>query len=269
MFSNLSRFINTLILTLSLILFLGFSSEVKALADSENDFIKNIRTQNIDKIIENIESGVNINITIQDEHNITPLHIASQIGNINMVRILLSKGADPTITDSRGYNPFHLAAYHGHMKISSLLVNSMNMCKNKNRDIEKISYMTPLHKAVSVGNYNIVNLLIKKGADISAKNGRGETVLHIASKKGDKDILSALLKNNPNLEAEENNGRTPLHFAIKGGDVEIVDLLIRSGSNIESSDKYGDTPLHIAVTNGNLDIVDLLLNNGANPNSQN
>jgi len=79
----------------------------------------------------------------------------------------------------------------------------------------------------------MVNLLIKKGSKLNAKNKEGNTPLHeaIALKNTDSyKIIECLVKNGADLSAENNQGETPLTLALQAGKTEITELLRKHGA---------------------------------------
>lgn len=233
--------------------------------DQQSEFLNYIRNGNITQINDLLGQGVDVNVVIEEDNNITALHLAAQTGNIEVVRLLLARGADSSRVDGRGHKPFHTAAYYGHMEISSLLAKHLSILEKQRNN----PYMSPLHKAVEAKHYEIVKLLVIKGANVEARNHKGETVIHTAARIGSHDIVTLLLEKRAKLNVTNDYGETPLHAAVESGNSDIVMALLQSGSDIEANDKHGETPLHLAVSDGNTEIVSLLLDKGANPNSSN
>jgi ankyrin repeat protein len=122
----------------------------------------------------------------------------------------------------------------------------------------------PFHYACKKGNINLINLAINQGIDVNIKNDIERTLLHVACIKGYIDIVSTLLKEGANMEAKDIEGWTPLYDACENGHHEIVKLLIERGAKIELENNEGVRPLHLACKGGNLDIVNLLIERGAN-----
>ena len=121
---------------------------------------------------------------------------------------------------------------------------------------------TPLTGAAQWGHKNVVELLIAKGADVNAKNSKGDTPLHAAYKI---DIIKLFIARGANVNARNNEGNTPLHLALRGTDgSDIANLLITNGADINAKSNEGITPLHIAAFRGQRDIVELLIEKGAN-----
>lgn len=125
--------------------------------------------------------------------------------------------------------------------------------------------ITPMHVAASIGNYHIVRLLLKHGANPNSTDNCGLTPLHIAIRCGHLHVARFLLNNGGNPQKAGLGGWTPLHSAANKGDVCSVALLLKHDVNPNSRDKNGVTPLQIAARCGFSDVCELLLKNGADP----
>ena len=79
----------------------------------------------------------------------------------------------------------------------------------------------PLHKAVRRGDIIEVKNLIKKGADVHAKDRFEDTPLHIASKrKSNVEMAKLLIEKGANVYAKDNKGVTSLDYARKTGNLD-------------------------------------------------
>ncbi|XP_019858662.1 PREDICTED: transient receptor potential cation channel subfamily A member 1 homolog [Amphimedon queenslandica] len=151
---------------------------------------------------------------------------------------------------------------------------------------------TPLAMACIRGHTKIVELLLKKGANVNVTDENENTPLGIACKKGHTEIVELLLKHgidNTNSTMNDKNcipgtasaegqqpqrvninhtnleNRTALHIACDEGCKEIVELLLKhNGVDINITDKDSNTPLISACIKGHTEIVKLLLKHGAN-----
>ncbi len=125
-----------------------------------------------------------------------------------------------------------------------------------------------LHMAVAYGQNEIVQLLLKYGAEVDAISV-GHTAIITATANEQPEIVKLLLgaKADPNLIVKPKN-ILPLHMAASFGNNEIVELLIRHGADVNAIVE-GKTALSWAVSEGHADVVKQLLEAKANPNARN
>ncbi|XP_011641103.1 ankyrin repeat domain-containing protein 27-like [Pogonomyrmex barbatus] len=110
----------------------------------------------------------------------TALHLASATGRTKMVQLLLDAGANVNVmTKSEGRTPLHLACLNDHVDAARLLLN----CATCNIDAKDHDGDTPLHLATMAGNVKPVNLLIRHGAFINARNLQNKTPLQQVEEK--------------------------------------------------------------------------------------
>ena len=92
-------------------------------------------------------------------------------------------------------------------------------------------------------------MLIKKGADVNAKNQQGWTRLGFAVTNGDKETTELLIEKGADMNAKDDVGMTPLHVAARKGHKEIAKLLIAEGADVNTKDENSLTPLDLAIQN--------------------
>ena len=191
-------------------------------------------------------------------YNVTPLHIAVESKKVEIVELLLNHGACVNARDCNSSTPLLLAAKDGSEEIVKLLlkhgadVNSPYTCTS-------IEGYTPLCLAVRGGCEKVVKLLLECGANVHAQDKGGKIVLHFAVEKGDEKLVKLLLKCGANIHAQDKGGKTVLHFAVEKGDEKFVKLLLESGANVDAEDKDGETALHSAVEKGDSLIIEHIL----------
>ena len=113
-----------------------------------------------------------------------------------------------------------------------------------------------------IGNKEIAEKLINKGADIKYKDSTGLNCLMAASFLGRVELIERLTDNST-LNASDNKGQTPLMFACNAGKYECAKLLLELQAEVNIRDKEGSTPIMFAAQNGYDPIVKLLLEKGA------
>jgi len=220
-----------------------------------------------------------------------PLHRAAADGDIEQVKLLLSKGADVNEKDPGGKTALHCASEKGHAEVAKLLIS-------QGAYVNAIGWeMTPLHFAAMSGDKQTVELLLSKGADINAKDRYGSTPLfeamkssaagrkevvdllvakgakvpafHLAAYIGDIEKVKKCLQDGMDINSQEHFCSTALHTAANSGKKDIVEFLISKGAQVDAKDALGVTPLYYAVMHNYEGIADLLLTKGADVNAKN
>ncbi|WP_339614809.1 ankyrin repeat domain-containing protein [uncultured Gilvimarinus sp.] len=131
-----------------------------------------------------------------------------------------------------------------------------------------------LYRASELGEYNTVTEIVSSNLSVTSCAGKwGYTPLHgVVSGhgvlvKGDLDIINYLIKNGANVEAKADGGITPLHITPYP---EVVDLLVKRGANLDATDDDGSTAIMFSVEDNNGSAALLkLLELGANVNHRN
>lgn len=158
------------------------------------------------------------------------IHTAAQDGDLAMVAALLRKNKKRiNARDEAGWTPLHNAIFFGHQDIVRMLIS-------KGADVATIDVngMTPLHEAVMFGQKDIAMLLISRGADIRAQNYVGWTPLYFAVNWGRKDLAKLLISRSADVNIKDIYDRTMLHMAARKGQYEIAELLISYGAKVNA-----------------------------------
>jgi ankyrin repeat protein len=214
--------------------------------------------QPVDVINKLMQQGVNINAA-RYRNGETPLHIAAETGQLEVVNTLLAKNAYIRAlrfeVNAAGYEvgitPLYLAAKNGHLEVvKAFLANPVSIhsaCTDGK---------TPLHVAAEKGHLEVVNTLLAKNADINAAQDRDTiTPLYLAAKNGHLDVVKVLLEQGANVNAIRMFSETPLYIAAKNGRLEVVKVLLEQRANINAANMFGKTPLAIAKNNNHPEIV--------------
>ncbi|MDD9827561.1 MAG: ankyrin repeat domain-containing protein [Deltaproteobacteria bacterium] len=113
-----------------------------------------------------------------------------------------------------------------------------------------------------------VRELLKKGADVRARNTGDEAPLHWAAVYADAKAVKVLLKAGADPKAKDSIDRTPLHKAAYRGHAEVVKVLIEAGADLKAKAVGDGTPLHAAARNGHAEVVKVLIEAGADPKAK-
>ncbi|PWY81480.1 ankyrin repeat domain-containing protein [Aspergillus vadensis CBS 113365] len=110
----------------------------------------------------------------------------------------------------------------------------------------------------------IIDLLLKKGADVSTKSVSGQNALHFATSKANLSTVRTLIANKCSARVKDRRGQLPLHRAAAIGSSPIIKILLEDGkSPVNATDVDGLTALHHAVSEGHGDAAITLLKAGA------
>ena len=115
---------------------------------------------------------------------------------------------------------------------------------------------TPLHYAVMFCRTDMIEPLLKAGANPNIQDGMGLTPLMMYDKPSI-DIYQRLIEAGADLNLKSLGGNTILHFMAGGGHIEIVMLLMDNGA-LSSINNHDKTPVSIAVERGHHNVVDLI-----------
>ena len=194
----------------------------------------------------------------------TPLFIAVENSNVELVDTLIRAGASPVEPCIRGWTALHEACVQGNV---SILVKLL-MC-GCNLDTADCYGCTPLFTAAMQGKEECAELLCQRGANTNEKTlGNPATPLHEAASRGNFRLCEILLeyKADPNLLNARNNA--PIHLAAFGDHVECVALLSERTSKRKIQNFAGKSPLISCLEedNCNYDSMEVLLKAGWDPN---
>lgn len=167
---------------------------------------------------------------------------------------LLDQGASSSVENGSGSPALVLAAYWGHFEIMQLLIERGADLESRNR----YSGDTALITATRAGYHDIACLLLDKKADLDAINRHGDTALIAAVARGHVATAKALIDAGCDLNKKNRNGSTALMLAAEHGHLDLVRMLLTAGADQNKRDKQGITALMWAVKNGIYDLVDIL-----------
>jgi ankyrin repeat protein len=142
---------------------------------------------------------------IDGEH--TPLSFAVETGNVNMIKLLLHRGA--SINFCGKHHLLFLAISNNRLDILKILIESGS-------SVEQVDHLfhSPLRIAIDYMRPEIVEYLLKNGADVNSRCGDGNTPLHQASKLGSPWAIEILLQYHANLLIRNNDRRLPYQVSV-------------------------------------------------------
>ncbi len=218
---------------------------------------------NLEKVRLLVDAGADVNA--RSKQGMTPLLIAaSNAGSIEIVRLLLAKGAELKPRGDSGAAP-------------AATVDPNDPLEKRRRHSGGAGGYTPLITAASANDLEMARLFIEKGVDVRAATKRGDTALHFAAGAGNLALVKLLLAKGADVNAASTesvqvrkgpiglNHLTALMYAAPYGTPEMIRTLIDAGAQVNAKDIRDMTPLMLAVGSEtqNPEVVRLLLAKGA------
>lgn len=136
-----------------------------------------------------------------------------------------------------------------------------------NPNVEKKDGLTPLMVAAVRGNLEIVQALLRAGANANANQADGGTSLMIASRMGFDEIVKVLLAADADVNAQKRDGVTALIRAAQMGHSDVVETLLAAGADINANNR-GVTPLMYSITLHHSRVSEILKQHGAREHKQ-
>jgi ankyrin repeat protein len=203
-----------------------------------------------------LESGASLDTAITC-HNMSPLHLASRGGNLEVAKLLLDHKASLTKPGIHGLVPLHIASIYGHEAVLKLILDA-----GADVNILTEDDINAMHFACGAGNYKIVKVLAEAGSKTDCIKEGSWSPLTVVANEGFIHCAQSLLKNKADIEVEGEENKTPLRYAALRGHVKLCQLLLESGAN--ASTPRGGPPILVASAGrGKVEIVKLLVENGA------
>ncbi|MCL2779469.1 MAG: ankyrin repeat domain-containing protein [Polyangiaceae bacterium] len=207
-----------------------------------------------------------------------PILEAAWVGDVDILALLLDKGARTDVRDEVDATPLHLAARGRHSAALVVLISAMSAKSSNASCVDCIDLAagprrrTALHEAVLATSLESVTMLLRAGANANAIDTFGQTPLHVAASidpARSVAIAEALLANvaNPAGPADPSmpdaRGFTALHAAASTGNVPLVTMLASRRSLLEITTPAGETALDVALRYGRDRSAEALLAAGA------
>ncbi|KAJ8673849.1 hypothetical protein QAD02_005111 [Eretmocerus hayati] len=212
-------------------------------------------------------------------HRLTPLHFAVQHSSLDLIKILLDRGACVYARDSSFETPLMLSVRLRKFAVTDLLLTADNLddslfdsypmnhlhiacLRNNITAIKKLiaqggdvnravndkslhwDCYTPLHFAVENHSIDVVKLLLKSGASMMKKNAKSLTALHLANEVRDEAIIDILLEAQMFElgNPEDSSGLSHFHIACSRNDKVVVEFFLKQGFKVNypvSCEGYG------------------------------
>lgn len=198
-----------------------------------------------------------------NKHSVALLYAINK-NQLSTVNCLISLGANPNFNNYDG-NPLGLAVKKKNKDIVEILLKN-------GADVDLISVQdstTPLFKCALYGNSDIAKILINNGANIDYVNRvTNDSVLIACSKSDNLNVAEILLEKGANPNFEDMNGYTALDWAVFNKDIKLAEILIKYNSSLYNKDGNCRICVLEAFKNGELNLVSYMLSYGLNVDSK-
>jgi ankyrin repeat protein len=169
---------------------------------------------------------------------------AAKVGDQDKVRQLLSSGVNPDARDNRdlpwNVTPLMYAAEGGHLKVMECLLEAGADINARDAGIpgHAPGLGTALIYAIYAQQEQAAVYLLEKGAAYKGKYG-GNTSLGMAAYRNAPNVVNALLKKGADPNIKDSHKRTPLHQAADEGHTKITEILLKAGADIHALNELG------------------------------
>ncbi|XP_059376634.1 kinase D-interacting substrate of 220 kDa B-like isoform X5 [Carassius carassius] len=179
--------------------------------------------------------------------------------NLSAIKAHLDKYREVDTRSENGQTALMLASEQGSLQIVQELIR-----RGANVNLDDIDCWTALISAAKEGHTEVVKELLENNANVEHRDMGGWSALMWAAYKGRVEVAHLLLEKGAHPNITGQYSVYPIIWAAGRGHAEIVQLLLQHGAKVNCSDKYGTTPLIWAARKGHYDCVMHLLENGAN-----
>lgn len=184
-----------------------------------------------------------------------PLFLALQRGDIDQIERHIYWGSDIQAAMPDGQRPLQLAAAKGNVVVVRLLLKH-----GADVDASNTDGTTALQAAILAGRTQVADVLLKQGATLKAD----QWLLEAASAgTSDRDVVDYLIKHGADTEVRNPQGDTPLLLAVRDGNLRLARHLVERGADVNVRDATQHSALSLAQGLGHSEIAALLQRYGA------
>lgn len=208
-------------------------------------------------------AGVDFNM---NRYGDIPLHKAAEYCSGNIIKLLISGGADATKKAWYDKTALHYAISENNISAAKVLCKlTPSIINEKDSDNR-----TAIYYATEKANKEAIDLLLCFGASVDETYKGGSTLLHElpygeANMSTYSQITKRLIDHGIDVNAKDSYGQTALYNAIYKKNLDMVKVLIENKSDLNVRDKDDITPLMYTTARGYDAIAKILIEHGADP----
>ncbi|KAI4585337.1 hypothetical protein MJG53_020637 [Ovis ammon polii x Ovis aries] len=190
--------------------------------ERQETFKKALTSGNISLVEELLDSGISVDTSFQ--YGWTSLMYAASVSNVELVRVLLDRGANASFDKDKQTVLITACSARGSeekiLKCIELLLS-----RNADPNVACRRLMTPIMYAARDGHPQVVALLVAHGAEVNTQDENGYTALTWAARQGHKNVVLKLLELGANKMIQTKDGKTPSEIAKRNKHLEIFNFL--------------------------------------------
>ena len=202
--------------------------------------------------------------TVTDGNGNTVLHIAAQMGTVDVVQCLLDAGCSLSAVNGDSFTPFCSAVLCGSLPIITAMIKSTQF------NISNVNLEFAVEIIVVENNFHIISSLVRLGVDVSTVHSSPKDsfpLLHIASFCGNLSTVTKLLEYGADVQSTAGlMQQTALHFAANSGATDVIRPLTCAGLSINEKDSHGFTAGDLAVLRSGMCFLSALIEVGYDVN---
>lgn len=185
-----------------------------------------------------IDAGADVNA--RDSEQNSALILAAANGHASVVQLLLQSGADPDTTNADGETAMAAAQANSHSSVAQALG-------------EVTETQQQFFRAVVYGNTDCVRRCMDRY--LHARGSRGCSPVLVAAQHNQFEILKLLVFRGANIHDRDDSGWTALHFSAQTGNVKTIEFLLAQGADPSLADENGVLPVFVAAMHGHVDAI--------------
>ena len=192
---------------------------------------------------------------------LAPLLVAANFGLVDVATSLLDEGADVNAVarPPSVISVLDIASHRGHHDFVKILLNQVGIILRPESNI-----VSALHRAASLNHPDVVELLVQHDPTyVHARNSFGKTALHDAAERGFLKVVQVLIKAGADLRAKDNRQETPLSFAAASGSIACVQALLEAGVPLDHDEAGVKQATYTAAAHSQHSMLQWLYDQGA------
>jgi len=227
-----------------------YKSEAEMLRAATNAaLLEAAMRNNLGEVKTQLAAGADINT--RSRLGETPLMLAVEYsyGQQDVSNLLMDQGADINLVDVNGNTALMIATDHNNSEAAVALLNHKAAAAIKNKAGRTVLHIAAAGFHSKVVEALLRTLAGSRGIDVNERDGSGRTPFMLAADSSSfvpDEIMDLLLKHGAEMEAKDPQGNTALLIAAKAGGMSGIEYLLSKGAAVNVKNAAGESPLFFA-----------------------